>query len=195
MGNGEIWPTPQNLHPLADHQKICRDPCQIWRKSVHRELLVKWAKYNEIVIYLCLFSGIHLQVRPVDGVSCLKRRGLAQGCAFDSFVNIVPILRVKFPPPQKKSHFCTTMESILTAPNKSKIADGRHLENYYIAISVLPFDRFWWNLARWSILAPYTGPTVQPRCRRYLSNALTNLHGILFFFVCRCKIGLYTAHC
>ena len=30
-----------------------------------------------------------------------------------------------------------------------------------IAISLHPFDRFWWNLARWRKLTPYSGPTVK----------------------------------
>ena len=45
--------------------------------------------------------------------------------------------------------------------HKSKIADGRHFENRYITISLQPFDRFWWNLARWRTLASYSGSTVK----------------------------------
>jgi len=28
-------------------------------------------------------------------------------------------------------------------------------------MSLQPFDRFWWNLARWRTLVPYSGPTVK----------------------------------
>ena len=28
-------------------------------------------------------------------------------------------------------------------------------------MSLQPFDRFWWNLARWRILAPYSGKTIK----------------------------------
>ena len=45
--------------------------------------------------------------------------------------------------------------------HKSKMADGRHFENRYIAISLQPFDRFWWNLTWWCILAPYSGKTIK----------------------------------
>ena len=42
------------------------------------------------------------------------------------------------------------------------MADGRHFEkNRWMAIYLQPFDRFWWNLARWRTLAPYSGPTVK----------------------------------
>jgi len=30
-----------------------------------------------------------------------------------------------------------------------------------IDVSLQPFDRFWWNLARWRISAPYSGSTVK----------------------------------
>ena len=45
--------------------------------------------------------------------------------------------------------------------HKSKMADGRHFENRLIAISLQPFERFWWHLARWRMLAPYSGATVK----------------------------------
>jgi len=41
--------------------------------------------------------------------------------------------------------------------HKSKMADICHSENRKIAISMQPYDRFWWNLAQWHILAPYRG--------------------------------------
>ena len=45
---------------------------------------------------------------------------------------------------------------------QSKMADGRHFErNRLIIISQQPFDRFWWNLARWRKLASCRGQTVK----------------------------------
>ena len=46
---------------------------------------------------------------------------------------------------------------------KSKMADICHSENRKIAISLQPYDRFWWNLAQWHILAPYRGSFVKLR--------------------------------
>ena len=38
------------------------------------------------------------------------------------------------------------------------MADGHHFEKKrWIAIYLQPFDRFWWNLARWRTIAPYSG--------------------------------------
>ena len=55
-------------------------------------------KKNYVFIYT--FFGTHLQVRPVDGFSrlWLKRRGLAQGCAFWGFVDIVAHFGSEIPP-------------------------------------------------------------------------------------------------
>ena len=71
--------TPQNKHPLTDHQKIwyrwlCRRPLrlrQIWCKSVDGGLLGKWVKYNEIYFIYTFFSWTHLQVRRDDRFSRL----------------------------------------------------------------------------------------------------------------------------
>jgi len=49
-----------------------------------RGLLGEWVKYGP-VFYLCLFSGIYLQVRPVDGFSCMMAqttRTSARMCLF-----------------------------------------------------------------------------------------------------------------
>ena len=41
-------------------------------------------------------------------------------------------------------------DAVLWRHNKSKMADGRHFENCYIAISQLKIVRFWWNLTHYS---------------------------------------------
>ena len=76
------------------------------------------------------------------------------------------------------------------------MADGRQFKNRLIAISLQPFDRFWWNLARWRILAPYSGKTIKisnflkfkmaaatigkSQKLRYLRNRLTDLYEIWY---------------
>ena len=57
---------------------------------------------------------------------------------------------------------------LITAPTvkkfefqKSNMADGRHFENRKIATSLQPRDRFWWNLAQWHILDPYSESSVK----------------------------------
>ena len=94
-----IFDPPQNPHPLTDHQKIWyrwlrRRPLrlrQIWCKSVHGGLLGKWVKYNEILfIYLFIYTFFHQLTYRSDATTdfhawWLKRRGLAQGCAFWGF--------------------------------------------------------------------------------------------------------------
>ena len=114
MGDGNFRP-PQNKHPLTDHPKIWyrwlrRRPLrlrQIWCKSVDGGLLGKWVKYNEFsFIYLYLFSWTHLQVRPVDGFSCLMAqttRTLARMCLLGISLTFLPILGVKSP---ENPNFC-----------------------------------------------------------------------------------------
>ena len=81
--------------------------------------------------------------------------------------------------------------------HKSKMADSCHSENRKIAIFLQSYDRFWWKLAQWHILAPYRGSFVKithffenptwrrPPCwksqkSRYLHNGLTNLYEIWY---------------
>ena len=80
------------------------------------------------------------------------------------------------------------------AYNKSKMADGRHLEKLYTVISPQRFDRSAQNLAWWRILAPRRlravkitnfwkskmtyGRHLEKTKRPYLCNALTDLHKI-----------------
>ena len=67
------------------------------------KFLGKWVKYNEIVFllfYVYLFSGTHLQVRPVDGFSCLMAqttRPRARMCLLGVLLILLPILGVKYP--------------------------------------------------------------------------------------------------
>ena len=105
-----IFDSPQNKHPLTDHQKIWyrwlrRRPLrlrQIWCKSVDGGLLGKWVKYNEI-FYLFIytfFSSTHLQVRRDDGFSRLTAqttRTRARMCLLGASLTFFPILGVKSP--------------------------------------------------------------------------------------------------
>ena len=97
--------TPHRVNtPIkTDHQKIWyrwlrRRPLrlrQIWCKSVHEGLLGKWVKYNEnytyLFIYLYHFYTFFYQLTYRSDATTdfhawwLKRRGLAQGCAFWGF--------------------------------------------------------------------------------------------------------------
>ena len=107
--------TPTESTPLVRSPKnlvrwLRRRPlrlCQIWCKSVHGGLLGKWVKYNEFsFIYLYLFSWTHLQVRPVDGFSCLMAqttRTLARMCLLGISLTFLPILGVKSP---ENPNFC-----------------------------------------------------------------------------------------
>jgi len=104
-----IFDPLQNRHPLTDRQTICHrwlrrwllQLCQIWYTSVHGALLGKWVKYNWFFfIFMPLFTGTHLYSSDAStGFRAwwLKRRGLAQGCAFLGFVDIAPHLGVKSP--------------------------------------------------------------------------------------------------
>ena len=109
MGDGNFRP-PQNKHPLTDHQKIWyrwlrRRPLrllQIWCKSVDGGLLGKWVKYNgNLFIYLCLFSGTHLQVTPIDGFSRLMAqttRTRARVCLLGVLLISLSIFGGEIPP-------------------------------------------------------------------------------------------------
>ena len=89
-GRGQFSTRPQNPHTLTDHQKIWymwlrRRPlrlCQIWCKSFDGGLLG-----NEIFIYLYLFHELtYRSDQSMDFHALwLKRRILAQGCAFWEF--------------------------------------------------------------------------------------------------------------
>jgi len=59
------------------------------------------------------------------------------------------------------------------------MADGRHFENRQIAISLQPFDQFWWNLADHSnIVSVYSsGPTrTHAHVMAYLSTLLFHIN-------------------
>jgi len=74
------------------------------------------------------FLGTHLHFRPVDGFSpwWLKRRGLAQGCAFLGLVDMAPHLRGQIP----KNNFG---EWILAFPSQAReIKKHAYYRNYYI---------------------------------------------------------------
>ena len=108
MGMGNFRP-PQNRHPSTDHQKkchrwLCRRPlrfCQIRCISVHGGLLGTWVKYNQNYFYLCPFFK-ELTYRSDTSMDFhawwLKRRGLAQGCAFFGIFHIAPHLGCQKPP-------------------------------------------------------------------------------------------------
>jgi len=93
-----IFDPTQNPHPLTDHQKFVASDyagnpygcAKFVANPPTGGLLDEWVKYNKNFTYLFIYtflSGTHLQVRPVEGFSrlWLKRRGLAQGCAFWGF--------------------------------------------------------------------------------------------------------------
>jgi len=99
--------------PHKIHTPIDRSPkilllmitCQIWCKSVHGWLLGEWVKYNEnfyLFIYLYVFSGTHLKLRPVDGFSRLMAqttRTSARVCFLEvSSLILLPIFGAKLPP-------------------------------------------------------------------------------------------------
>ena len=67
-----------------------------------RGLLGEWVKYDKILfIYLYLFSGTHLQVRPVDRFSRLMAqmmRTRARMCLLGVSLILLLILGVKSPP-------------------------------------------------------------------------------------------------
>ena len=89
-----IFDPPQNKHPLTDHQKIWyrwlrRRPLRLRLIWCDGGLLGKWVKYNEIFFYLFIPFFHQLTYRS-DATTdfhawWLKRRGLAQGCAFWGF--------------------------------------------------------------------------------------------------------------
>ena len=92
MGDGNFRFPPHNKHPLTDHQKIWyrwlrRRPlrlCQIWCQSVDRGLLDKWVKYNEFFLFIPFFYQLTYRsdAKTDFHAGWLKRRELAQGCAF-----------------------------------------------------------------------------------------------------------------
>ena len=102
-GKGQFFDPPQNRHPSTDHQKIChrwlrRRPlrlCQIRCISVHGGLLGTWVKYNKIIfIYAPFFKELTYRSDTSTDFHAwwLKRRGLAQGCAFFwEFFTLLPI--------------------------------------------------------------------------------------------------------
>ena len=67
--------------------------CQIRCISVHGGLMGTWVKYNQNYFYLCpLFKELTYRSDPSTGFYAwwLKRRGLAQGCAFLVNFHIAP---------------------------------------------------------------------------------------------------------
>jgi len=85
-------PAPQNPHPLTDHQKIwymclCWQAirlCQISCKSVDGGF---WANAWNIATFYAFFHQLTYRSDPPTDFHAwwLKRRGLAQGCAFWGF--------------------------------------------------------------------------------------------------------------
>jgi len=104
--------TPYRIDPSTDRQKVChrwlyRRPlqlCQIWCTSVRGGLLHEWVKYNHLFIYLFIYLLPLLELIYRSDASMnfralwLRRRGLAQRCAFGGFVDIAPHLGGKIPP-------------------------------------------------------------------------------------------------
>ena len=94
--------------------------------------------------------------------------------------------------------FCTKIETIKnssgwsqSAPNKSKMADGRHFEkkplNCYISVTVwLILMRFWYSDAYWPLTADLPlkfrrqPPSGKSQKSRYLRNGLTDLYEIWY---------------
>jgi len=103
--------------------------------------------------------------------------------------------------------FCTTIETIKwsswVVPMGAQQIQGGGRPPFWkkreIAISLQPFNRFWWNLAWWRTLAPYRGSTVKilfflflkiqdgggrhhekSQTLRYLRNCLTDLYEIWY---------------
>ena len=88
-----------------------------------------------------------------------------------------------------------------------QMADGCHFEkNRYITISLRLFDRFWWNLAWWRILAPYIEMTVKISNfwkSKMAAAAILKITKIVISpqrfdrslrnLVCWCKMGLLTS--
>ena len=83
---------------------------------------------------------------------------------------------------------------------------GQTAVKWLLLLLLQPFDRFWWNLARWCILAPYSGKTI--KISNFLkfkmaAAAILKITKIaispqrfdrsLWNLVCWCKIGLLTA--
>jgi len=161
-------PPPQTSRHLDDHQKFVATPAKFGANPSTGSF--RWNGQNItklLFIYLCPSTDFHAW--------CLKRRGLAQGCAFGSFVNIVPILRVKSPPSKKIPFLRVNRRFKLDEQNIYSLFywdcgidfnRAQQIQNCgwppfwkllnFHSLSVLPFDRFWWNLARWRILVLQT---------------------------------------
>jgi len=84
----------QNPHPLTDHQKIWyrwlrRRPLQLWQiwcKSVHGGFWANgWNITNFFYLYLFFMNSPRSDPSTDFHAGWLKRRGLAQGCAFLGF--------------------------------------------------------------------------------------------------------------
>jgi len=85
-GNHTPWPITKKWY-----RWLRRRPLRLWQnwcKSVHGGLLGKWVKYNEC--FLFIYTFFHELIYRLDSSTdfyawWLKRRALAQGCAFWRF--------------------------------------------------------------------------------------------------------------
>jgi len=95
MGDSNFRPPPtEYTHPLTDHQRICyrwlrRQPlwlCQIWCKSAHGGFWVNGLNITKIYL-LILFEELTYRSDSSTDFHAwwLKRRGLAERCAFWGF--------------------------------------------------------------------------------------------------------------
>jgi len=112
MGEGNFRPPTESL---TDHQKIVasdyvRDPNGCAKFGANPSTAGFWPNGWNVTkflfIYLYLFSGTHLQVRPVDGFSRLMAQTTptrARMCLLGVSLTLLPISWVKSPPPKKNN--------------------------------------------------------------------------------------------
>jgi len=130
-------PLLESRSPTASAQVITSATPTVVPNLVHirsRGASGEWVKYNEIFIYLFiyLFMPFFREFTYRSDASTdyrawwLKRRGLAQGCAFLGFVDIAPHLGGKIP---KKNNFGGVNRRFQAKLVKSK---NMHIINYCI---------------------------------------------------------------
>ena len=107
-----IFDPPQNKHPLTDHQKIWYGWLrrrhlrlrQIWCKSVDGGFWANGWNITKFFLFIYLFIPFFHELTYRSDATTdfhawwLKRRVLAQGCAFWGFVDIAPHFRGETPP-------------------------------------------------------------------------------------------------
>ena len=103
-----IFDPPQNKHPLTDHQKIWywwlrRRPLrlrQIWCISVDGGFWANGWNITNFFLFIPFFYQLTYRSDATTDFHAwwLKRRGLAQGCAFWGFVDIAPHVGGEIPP-------------------------------------------------------------------------------------------------